>query len=85
MGKPAFDNSGLRGAFREEVKRSTHATAVAGGLMAIIALPAWAGFDHLVDPQHATTFTAIRFGLEVPLIAPLALALHAPSEGAIRS
>ena len=69
MGKPAFDNSGLRGAFREEVRRSTHATAVAGGLMAIIAMPAWAGFDHLVDPQHADTFTAIRLGLELPLIA----------------
>ncbi len=69
MGKPAFDTTGLRGAFSEEVKRSTHATAVAGGLMAIVAMPAWAGFDHLVDPQHAATFTAIRLGLELPLIA----------------
>ena len=69
MGKRAFDNSGLRGAFRAEVKRSTHATAVAGGLMAIIAMPVWAGFDHLVDPQNATTFTAVRLGLELPLIA----------------
>jgi len=69
MGKLALDNSGLRGAFREEVKRSTHATAVAGGLMAIIAMPIWAGFDHLVDPQNASTFTAVRLGLELPLIA----------------
>jgi diguanylate cyclase (GGDEF)-like protein len=68
MGKPALDTSGLRGAFREEVKRATHATAVAGGLMAIIAMPAWAGFDHLVDPSNASTFTAVRLGLEIPLI-----------------
>jgi diguanylate cyclase (GGDEF)-like protein len=68
MGKRDFDNSDLRSAFREEVKRSTHATAVAGGVMAFLAIPAWAGFDYLVDPEHATTFTAIRLSLELPLI-----------------
>ena len=68
MGTDDFDTLGLRRAFRAEVKRSTHATVLAAGFIAIFALPAWAGFDHLVEPEHATTFTAIRFGLEVPLI-----------------
>ena len=69
MRKRVVDTPSLRSAFREEVKRSTHATAVAGGLMAIVAMPAWAGFDYLVDPQHAFTFTAVRLSLELPLIA----------------
>ena len=37
--------------------------------MAIIAMPIWAGFDHLVDPRNADVFTAVRLGLELPLIA----------------
>ena len=69
MAGDAFHTPELRSAFSAEVKRSTHATAVAAGLMAIIALPAWAGFDHLVDPEHASTFTLIRLSLEIPLIA----------------
>ena len=68
MGTDDFDTLGVRRAFRAEVKRSTHATVLAAGFIAIFALPAWAGFDHLVEPEHATTFTGIRLGLEVPLI-----------------
>ena len=68
MGTDDFDTRGVRCAFRAEVKRSTHATVLAAGLLAIVALPAWAGFDHLVEPRHATTFTTVRLGLEVPLI-----------------
>ena len=68
-GRPRFHTPGLRSAFRAEVKRSTQATAAAAGLVVIIRLPAWAGFDHLVDPAHASTFTMIRFSLEIPLIA----------------
>jgi diguanylate cyclase (GGDEF)-like protein len=58
-----------RAAFRAEVKRSTRTTALAGGLIAIVGMPAWAIFDHLVAPDQAGTFTAIRFLLEVPLVA----------------
>jgi diguanylate cyclase (GGDEF)-like protein len=68
MAGDAFHIPGLRSAFRAEVKRSTQATAVAAGLIAIIAMPAWAGFDHFVDPEHAANFTAVRLALEVPLI-----------------
>jgi diguanylate cyclase (GGDEF)-like protein len=50
------------------VQRATRATAVAGGLVAIVAFPAWAVFDHLVDPAHGTEFTTVRLLLEVPLI-----------------
>ncbi|MEA2418442.1 MAG: hypothetical protein QOE60_648 [Thermoleophilaceae bacterium] len=64
----AHDGS-LRSTFRAEVKRATRATAVAGGLIAIVAFPVWAIFDHLVEPAHGAEFTIIRLLLELPLVA----------------
>ena len=63
------DPSRLRAAFRAEVRQATRATAIAGGLIAILAFPAWAGFDHLVDPAHGAEFTTVRLLVELPLIA----------------
>lgn len=68
MARDALDTSRLRSAFRAEVKGSTRATAVTGSLIAIIALPAWAGFDHLVDPENAAEFTRLRLLSEVALV-----------------
>jgi hypothetical protein len=62
------DSKRLRAAFSAEVKRATRTTALAGGLIAIVCFPAWAGFDHLVAPDHGTEFTTIRLLLEVPLV-----------------
>jgi diguanylate cyclase (GGDEF)-like protein len=58
----------LRASFRAEVRRSTRATALAGGVIAIIAFPSWALFDHLVDPSHGVEFATMRFALELPLL-----------------
>jgi diguanylate cyclase (GGDEF)-like protein len=69
MAGDTLDTSRLRAAFAAEVKRATRATAVTGGLIAIVAFPAWAGFDHLVDPTHGEQFTTVRLLLELPLIA----------------
>jgi diguanylate cyclase (GGDEF)-like protein len=63
-----LDDRRLRAAFREEVRQATRMTAVAGGVIAIIAFPSWAIFDHLVDPSHGVEFATLRFGLELPLI-----------------
>jgi diguanylate cyclase (GGDEF)-like protein len=63
-----LDARRLRAAFREEVRQATRTTAVAGGVIAIIAFPSWAIFDHLVDPSHGVEFATLRFGLELPLI-----------------
>jgi diguanylate cyclase (GGDEF)-like protein len=65
----ALDTTRQRAAFRAEVRRSTRATALAGGVIAIVAFPVWAGFDRLVDPAHSAEFTTIRLLLELPLIA----------------
>jgi diguanylate cyclase (GGDEF)-like protein len=69
MATDARDTTGLRAAFRAEVRLSTRATALAGGAIAIVAFPLWAIFDHLVDPAHASEFTTLRLVLEAPLIA----------------
>src|SRR5919112_715060 len=60
MARDAFDINCLRAAFRAEVKEATRATAFTGGLVAIVAMPAWVGFDYLVDPDHAAEFTRLR-------------------------
>ena len=63
------DSKQLRDAFSAEVKRATRTTALAGGLIAIVAFPAWAGFDHLVAPDHGAEFTTIRLLLEPAAVA----------------
>ena len=68
MPEDPLNSNSLRAAFRAEVKRATRSTAVAGGLIAIVAFPVWAGFDHLVDPAHGAEFTTIRLLLELPLV-----------------
>ena len=64
-----LDARKLRAGFRSEVRHATRVTALAGGVIAIIAFPSWAIFDHLVDPSHGVEFARLRFGLELPLIA----------------
>jgi diguanylate cyclase (GGDEF)-like protein len=65
----ALDSRRVRAAFRAEVRRATRTTAIAGGAIAIVCFPAWAIFDHLVDPAHGARFAGLRFALELPLIA----------------
>src|SRR4051794_11936763 len=68
MGVVDLDARRLRADFRAEVRQATRTTALAGGVIAIIAFPSWAIFDHLVDPSHGVQFATLRFALEVPLI-----------------
>ena len=68
MASDALDSRRLRAAFRAEVRRATRTTAVAGGVIAIVAFPLWAIFDHLVDPVHGSEFAELRFILELPLV-----------------
>jgi diguanylate cyclase (GGDEF)-like protein len=69
MAGDELDAGRLRAAFRAEVRIATRTTAVAGGLIAILAFPVWSIFDHLVDPAHGVEFSTLRFAVEVPLIA----------------
>ncbi len=64
----ALDSRRLRAAFRAEVRRATRTTAIAGGVIAIVAFPLWAIFDHVVDPTHGSEFAQLRFMLELPLV-----------------
>ncbi|MGI8750000.1 MAG: diguanylate cyclase [Thermoleophilaceae bacterium] len=53
--------------FRAEVKTSTRATGIVGGAVAIVAMPAWIGFDYVVEPEHAGTFALFRLLALVPI------------------
>jgi diguanylate cyclase (GGDEF)-like protein len=77
MAGEQLDARRLRAAFRAEVRSATRTTAVAGGVIAILAFPSWAFFDHLVDPTHGAEFATLRLALELPLIA-LWLSLFTP-------
>jgi diguanylate cyclase (GGDEF)-like protein len=65
------DNDEAR--FREEVRASTHATAVVAGAVAAVGYPAWSFFDHLIDPANAWQFTQIRLAATVPIVVLWAL------------
>ena len=50
----------LRRAFRAEIKRSTHDSAALLGAIGLVAVPAWAIVDHLLEPANATFFLELR-------------------------
>lgn len=57
--------------FQAEVKSSTRATGAVAGIVAVVGLPAWIGFDHIVEPALAGTFTVFRLVALVPMLACL--------------
>lgn len=63
----------LRKRFRGEVKAKTRATGISAGLIAVVAFPAWVGFDYLVEPQNAAEFALIRLAFDVPVALLLAM------------
>jgi diguanylate cyclase (GGDEF)-like protein len=65
-------SAGLRAQFRREVKTKTRTTGIYAGLIAVIAFPAWAGFDYLVEPETAGEFALIRLAFDVPMALLLA-------------
>ena len=48
MVQPGVGNGELEARFRREVKEKTRTTSRYAGLIAIVAFPAWGGFDYLV-------------------------------------
>jgi diguanylate cyclase (GGDEF)-like protein len=62
----------LHAQFRREVTAKTRTTGIYAGLIAVIAFPAWAGFDYLVEPETAGEFALIRLAFDVPMALLLA-------------
>jgi diguanylate cyclase (GGDEF)-like protein len=58
--------------FRAEVKASTRTTGLVAGAVAVVAFPAWIGFDQVLDPAHAGTFATYRLIGLVVILASLA-------------
>ena len=69
MTRVAAGNDGLDSGFRREVKEKTLTTARYAGLIAVVAFPAWAGFDYLVEPGNADDFALLRLAFDVPMLA----------------
>ena len=65
-------NADLHEQFRREVKAKSRTTGIYAGLIAVIAFPAWAGFDYLVEPETAGEFALIRLAFDVPMALLLA-------------
>jgi diguanylate cyclase (GGDEF)-like protein len=72
MTQGAAGSGELEARFRDEVKEKTRTTARVAGLIAIVAFPAWAGFDYLVEPDNAADFALMRLLFDVPMIALVA-------------
>jgi diguanylate cyclase (GGDEF)-like protein len=53
--------------FRQQVKVATRSTGLVAGAIAVIAYPAWALFDHLVEPESAGEFVWLRIGFTIPI------------------
>jgi diguanylate cyclase (GGDEF)-like protein len=70
-------NVELQAQFRREVRQKTRSTATWAGLIAVVAFPAWAGFDYLVEPDNAGEFALLRLAFDVPMIA-LLITLRTP-------
>jgi len=77
MAQVAAGSGELEDRFRREVKEKTWTTARYTGLIAVVAFPAWAGFDYLVEPDNAADFALMRLALDVPMIL-LVAALFSP-------
>jgi diguanylate cyclase (GGDEF)-like protein len=64
----------VRFAQAAELRSATRTTALAGGVLILVGLPVWGLYDVWVEPEHAGTFLAIRFGFLIPIaLAWLAL------------
>lgn len=58
-----------RARFDRETRMATRRTGIGAGALAVVAFPAWIGFDYLVAPDVAGEFVLIRLGLLVPIVA----------------
>ena len=68
----------VRTAHALEMRAATRTTGLAGGLLILVALPLWSIYDHLVEPDLADRFLALRLGVLVPILAGWLLLLKRP-------
>ncbi len=62
------DSDDAKQRFRRQVKAATRSTGLTAGAIAVVAYPAWALFDHLVEPESAGQFLWLRIGFTVPIV-----------------
>jgi diguanylate cyclase (GGDEF)-like protein len=62
--------------YRDEVQARAMTSAVLVGITALVVVPAWAVFDHLLEPSFATAFLWLRLLCELPLLLGLVMLRH---------
>jgi diguanylate cyclase (GGDEF)-like protein len=55
----------------DEVSLRARSSGLAIAFVALLAVPAWGGFDLLLEPDHARTFILLRLACEIPILAVL--------------
>jgi diguanylate cyclase (GGDEF)-like protein len=65
-------SSSFSGHAEEELHRS-RSSGLAVTVVALLAVPAWGGFDLLLEPDRARTFILLRFACELPMLALLGM------------
>ena len=56
-----------RAAHDDEQGRRARSSGLLVGLIALVLVPAWGGFDRLLEPAHAETFLLLRFACDLPI------------------
>ncbi|MCU1624696.1 MAG: diguanylate cyclase [Frankiales bacterium] len=62
--------------YRDEVRARAMTSAVLIGITALVVVPAWAVFDHLLEPSFATAFLRLRLLCDLPLLLGLVMLRH---------
>jgi len=63
----ARNDDELRELYRVRLRTAARDSGVIVGIVALIAFPAWSGFDVLLLPQRAKAFIAVRAIFEIPI------------------
>lgn len=57
------------GGYADELRRRARSSGLLVAVVALVLLPAWGGFDRLLEPAHARAFVTLRLACELPLLA----------------
>ncbi|MDX6215936.1 MAG: hypothetical protein QOG99_1520, partial [Frankiales bacterium] len=64
--------------YRDEVQARAMTSAVLVGVTALVLVPAWTVFDHVLEPAFATSFLWLRLLCDLPILLGLILLRRHP-------
>lgn len=66
------------GAYADELRRRARSSGQLVAVVALVLLPAWGGFDRLLEPAYARAFITVRLAGELPMLALAFLLWYRP-------